>query len=185
MQCRTMRPMSQTRESKIYISRRFFSLFFREIFATFLSLQNLSLHSTTYVQEIAISIIIFYFIFVFSDCGFDVQKKYVQNVEELCVGPNTFTSSPSNVSKGDKKSDKKGFAFGITRILSERELPASRKSSVPPASTNNGPQGQFQKVVIVSFSFGIMHSSEIRGLCLMKQPSTMYFFLIELERQCQ
>ena len=77
-----------------------------------------------------------------ADCGFDVHKKYVHKVEELCVGPNTFTSSASNASAVTKKSDKKGL-FGITRILSEREL-SSRKSSVPPAAStasNNGPQG--------------------------------------------
>ena len=42
-------------------------------------------------------------------------------MEELCVGPTTPAEA--------KKADKKG-RFGIGRILSERELPNSRKPSV-------------------------------------------------------
>jgi hypothetical protein len=62
-------------------------------------------------------------------CGFDVHKKYVHKVEELCVGPSTPSTTSSSVSGVAKKGDKKGL-FGIGRILSERDLPSNRKSSV-------------------------------------------------------
>ena len=68
--------------------------------------------------------------FYLLDCGFDVHKKYVHKVEELCVGPTTPSTSSSSASAGAKKADKKGL-FGIGRILSERDLPSNRKPSVP------------------------------------------------------
>ena len=70
---------------------------------------------------------------IFTDCGFDVLKRYVHKVEELCVGPSTPSTGSSAVGK---KGDKKGL-FGIGRILSERELSSSRKSSMPPAAPGN------------------------------------------------
>ena len=53
----------------------------------------------------------------------------MHKVEELCVGPSTPSTTSSSVSGVAKKGDKKGL-FGIGRILSERDLPSNRKSSV-------------------------------------------------------
>ena len=63
-------------------------------------------------------------VFIFADCGFDVHKKYVQKVEETCVGP---TKKPGNEKV---KSRKPKF---IDRILPPemRDQVPGRKQSSP------------------------------------------------------
>ena len=78
------------------------------------------------------------FFFNFSDCGFDVNKKYVHKVEELCVGPST----PSSSAAATKKADKKGL-FGIGRILSERELPNRKPSTASNQSASEKGKDNF------------------------------------------
>ena len=76
------------------------------------------------------------------DCGFDVHKKYVHKVEELCVGPSTPSTTSSSVSGVAKKGDKKGL-FGIGRILSERDLPSNRKASVQGKTCSTSKQSHY------------------------------------------
>ena len=84
--------------------------------------------------------------FFFSlDCGFDVHKKYVHKVEELCVGPSTPSTTSSSVSGVAKKGDKKGL-FGIGRILSERDLPSNRKASVQGKNCSTSKQSHYMMI---------------------------------------
>ena len=59
----------------------------------------------------------------FSDCGFDVSKRYVHRVEETCVGPS------SSASAGNQNRRSKPF---IPRIVSNPQLPFKKTSVTTP-----------------------------------------------------
>lgn len=103
-------------------------IYWFKVYASFLTVSDAKL---IYISVKATTGSIIHTIFFSSslDCGFDVHKKYVHKVEELCVGPSTPSTTSSSVSGVAKKGDKKGL-FGIGRILSERDLPSNRKASV-------------------------------------------------------
>ena len=64
-----------------------------------------------------------YFLFYFiSDCGFDVHKKYVNLVEETCVGPSVVHRKRPNADQ------KKRNKFG--RLLSDLDLPGRKQSNL-------------------------------------------------------
>ena len=59
-----------------------------------------------------------------SDCSFDVYKKYVGQVEEVCVGPTSKV-----------KESKKGRGGVLGRILSDRDLPGRRSVNQSPTAS--------------------------------------------------
>ena len=60
----------------------------------------------------------------FSDCGFDVNKRYVHRVEETCVGPSSSAAAAGNQNRRSKPF--------IPRIVSNPQLPFKKTSGTTP-----------------------------------------------------
>ena len=64
----------------------------------------------------------------FSDCGFDVNKRYVHRVEETCVGPSSSAAAAGNQNRRSKPF--------IPRIVSNPQLPFKKTSVTTPGWLN-------------------------------------------------
>ena len=144
--------MAQTEKThKEFIFQK---IYWFKVYASFVTVSDAKL---IYISVKATTGSIIHTIFFLSlDCGFDVHKKYVHKVEELCVGPSTPSTTSSSVSGVAKKGDKKGL-FGIGRILSERDLPSNRKSSVLGKNCSTSKQIHYNMMICNDFASKMNH----------------------------